>query len=252
MGWTYKIITAAGKLFFPSLLWNIPTREKVIYLTFDDGPVPEITPWVLSLLKDYHATATFFCIGENVKKHPEIFNQVLAEDHRIGNHTYNHLHGWKTSTHSFVENVLLAEEIIGKEVLDPVKSNINCPLKDSEEFEPASGLANSTRISKISLPEIGEDTIPHKLFRPPYGKIKYSQVKQIEQLGYKIIMWEVISGDYNNERSANTCYKEVVKNTKAGSIVVFHDSIKASENLKKVLPAVLEYYKKEGFVFRSL
>jgi peptidoglycan-N-acetylglucosamine deacetylase len=107
-----KYITAAGKLFFPSLLWNVPVTEKILYLTFDDGPVPEITPWVLSLLKEYNAKVTFFCIGENVKKHPDIFHQVLAEGHSIGNHTHNHLHGWKTSADVYLENILLAEKTI--------------------------------------------------------------------------------------------------------------------------------------------
>ena len=114
MRFSYKYITAAGKLLFPSLLWNVPVTKKTLYVTFDDGPVPEITPWVLSLLKEYNAKATFFCIGENVKKYPDIFNQVLAEGHRIGNHTYNHLNGWKTPAKVYVQNTLLAEETIRK------------------------------------------------------------------------------------------------------------------------------------------
>lgn len=232
MRFSYKYITAAGKLLFPSLLWNVPVTKKTLYLTFDDGPVPEITPWVLSLLKEYNAKATFFCIGENVNKYPNIFDQVIAEGHRIGNHTYNHLYGWKYSTEEYVENVVLAEKII---------------QEHTNNFTEKTG----ARPSKIQLK--GNNLLyPKKLFRPPFGKITPGQIKQIKKLKYEIVMWEVISGDYDNSTRAEVCYKEVISQTKPGSIVVFHDSIKASANLKRILPQILEYYKTKGFVFEAL
>lgn len=223
MKWNFKIISTAGKLLYPSLLWKIPDSPGTIYLTFDDGPIPEVTPWVLSLLKDFNAKATFFCIGENIRKNPTVFIQVLSEGHSIGNHTYNHLKGWKTSTKEYVKNVLLAEEII----------------------------------RKVQISGFGKQPDPatynrKKLFRPPYGKITPSQLKKVQRLDYKIVMWDVISMDFDNTFSAKECMKNVTKYSKDGSIIVFHDSIKAFTNLKEVLPEVLEYYGNKGFEFKAL
>lgn len=229
---SYKYITAAGKLLFPSLLWNVPVTKKTLFLTFDDGPVPGITPWVLSLLKDYNAKATFFCIGENIRKYPDVFTQVLAEGHRIGNHTHNHLYGWKTSTETYVENILLAEELIDEHT-------INFTKKPGNSYSNKLAPGNNNPYSK-------------KLFRPPFGKITPGQIRQVRKLKYEIVMWEVISGDYDNRTSPEICYKEVISQTKPGSILVFHDSIKASGNLKKVLPQILEYYENKGFAFEAL
>ena len=209
-----KKISTIGKLLYPSLLWKLPSNQKIIYLTFDDGPNLEITPWVLKLLKEFQAKATFFCVGENVSKYPDIFQQILIEGHHIGNHTYNHLKGWKTSEKTYLENVHLAEAAI---------------LKHS----------NAT-------------TITHKLFRPPYGKILPRQITKLQKLGYKIVMWDVISGDFDAQLSAEDCYQNVIKNCSSGSIVVFHDSIKAAGKLKEILPEVLKYYQEKGFEFRAI
>ena len=211
-----KKISTIGKMVSPSLLWNFPTAEKTLYLSFDDGPVPEVTPWVLEILKKYEAKATFFCIGENVKKYPQVFQQLLAEEHSIGNHTHNHLNGWKTSTQEYIKNFQKAEKVIHQEI----------------------------QISKFK--------IQNKLFRPPYGKIKPAQIKEIQKYGYQIVMWEVISGDFDPKLSFEDCYKNVIDNCKSGSIVVFHDSLKAEKNLKRILPGVLKYYKEKGFSFKSL
>lgn len=187
--------------------------SKSIYLSFDDGPIPEITPWVLNTLKKYDAKATFFCIGDNVAKHPEVFQEILKEGHSIGNHTFNHLNGWKNSLENYVDNTTKAEAIIQSNILG----------------------ATST-----------------KLFRPPYGKIKNSQAKAISKLGYKIVMWDVLSGDYDQRLSPEACCRNVIENTTAGSIIVFHDSIKASKNLKIVLPLVLKYFSEKGMKFKSI
>jgi peptidoglycan/xylan/chitin deacetylase (PgdA/CDA1 family) len=193
------------KWIFPNYVWNIPNDEQKVFLTFDDGPTPEITEWVLEQLKKYNAKATFFCIGNNIEKYPEIFQKTIAEGHAIGNHTFNHLNGWKTSTEVYIENVKLYE----------------------------------TQNPKL---------VTRNLFRPPYGKIKHSQSKILRKLGYKIIMWDVLSRDYDQSISATQCLENVLSNIETGSIIVFHDSVKAEHNLKYVLPKTLEFLKENGFV----
>ncbi len=204
------------KKLYPKRITNL-NSEKTIYLTFDDGPIPEITPWVLAELKKYNAKATFFCIGENVSKNAEIFKQVLDEGHEIGNHTYNHLNGWKTNLSEYLRNVEMADHIIS--------ANLSGSL--------------STKPSK-------------KLFRPPYGRIKNQQAEKLIKGGYTIVMWDVISGDYNSAFSAEKCYENVIKNASEGSTIVFHDSKKAFNNLEEILPRILKYYAEKGWEFRSL
>jgi len=196
------------KRIFPNYIWDVSNTENKIYLTFDDGPIPEITEWVLEELKKYEAKATFFCIGHNIQKHPEIFEKVNKDGNSIGNHTFNHLNGWKTSTKEYVENVKLCEP-------------------------------------SISNPK-------SKIFRPPYGKIKTSQSKKLRHLGYKIIMWDVLSADYDTSISPEKCLDNVLKNVTSGSIIVFHDSIKAFPNLEYTLPKALKYWAAKGFVFEKL
>ncbi|SHF72271.1 Peptidoglycan/xylan/chitin deacetylase, PgdA/CDA1 family [Flavobacterium fluvii] len=203
------------KTIFSNYVWDVPNTENKIYLTFDDGPTPEITQWVLEELQKYNAKATFFCIGKNIEKHPEIFEKVINNGHSIGNHTFNHLNGWKTSTEEYLENVKLCESSISN-----LKSKI-CTLKSA-------------------------------LFRPPYGKIKSSQSKKLRQLGYKIIMWDVLSADYDTTITPEKCLENVLKNINSGSIIVFHDSVKAFPNLKYTLPKALEYCAAKGFVFEKL
>lgn len=210
------------KLFLPKypaiLRYLYPRRfskvvnSKALYLTFDDGPVPAVTPWVLDLLAEYDAKATFFCIGENVQKHPEIFRRILKEGHQVGNHTYNHLNGWRTSVSEYLSNT----------------------KKTSEIFQ-----------------EVNPD-FTDELFRPPYGKIRNSQAKALEQNGYKIVMWDILSGDYDQNFSISQCYDHVIKHAQPGSSIVFHDSQKASKNLKGILPEILDYYKEKDMEFRSL
>jgi len=209
----FNNISKLGSLLAPSLLWNMPRNKNTLYLTFDDGPHPEITPWVLSLLKKYKAKGTFFCVGENINKNPNVFKQIISEDHSFGNHTHNHLKGWKTSTSDYLENIKKAEALI----------------LENSEFKKEG-----------------------KLFRPPYGKIKPSQAKRLQLQNYKIVMWDVLTGDFDASISTEKCFQNVLKNTQAGSILVFHDSVKASEKLKIILPKVLEYYSKKGYKFEVL
>lgn len=195
------------KRIFPNYIWDIPNNENKVFLTFDDGPTPEITEWTLEQLKKYEAKATFFCIGNNIQKYPEIFQKVIQQGHAIGNHTFNHLKGWKTSNDEYIMNVNLCQ---------------------SEIVNRKSQIVN--------------------LFRPPYGKIKPSQSRVLRKLGYKIIMWDVLSYDFDQTITPEKCLDNVLKNVETGSIIVFHDSIKAAQNLKYVLPKTLDFLKEKGFV----
>jgi len=201
------------KLLFPKYVWDIPNHENKVYLTFDDGPTPEITEWVLDQLQLYDAKATFFCIGNNIEKNPEIFNKIITRGHAFGNHTFNHLKGWKTDTNEYVENTR------------------RCSLFIREKGKVISDKGDT-----------------FELFRPPYGKIKTSQSRALRRLGYKIIMWDVLSRDFDKTIAPEECLKNVLKNVETGSIIVFHDSIKAAQNLKYVLPKTLAFLKERGFV----
>ena len=206
---TNKII----KQLFSNYIWSIPTNEPIVYLTFDDGPTPEITEWVLFQLKEYNAKATFFCIGNNIKKYPEIFKKVIEEGHAIGNHTFNHVKGWKTSNKTYINEVESCEEVIQKSFLKHQ---------------------------------------PTKLFRPPYGKIKPSQSRILRKKGYKIIMWDVLSVDFDVNITSQNCLNNVIENIENGSIIVFHDSVKAFQNLEYTLPETLDFLKNKGFVCEKL
>jgi peptidoglycan/xylan/chitin deacetylase (PgdA/CDA1 family) len=195
------------KKLYPQLIWDTKPGDRCIYLTFDDGPIPIVTPFVLNILKKYNAKATFFCIGDNVRKHPDVFAEVKKEGHAIGNHTYNHLKGWATDSQTYLENFLKADEVL--------------------------------------------DT---PLFRPPYGRIKREQIKLLKQArpDLKIIMWDVLSGDFDMALKKEEALKNVLNNVQDGSIVLFHDSVKAFHKLEHVLPLAMEYWSKEGYTFAAL
>jgi len=209
-----------AKSLFPDLVWDLSSKENVIYLTFDDGPTPKITDWTLDILKQYNAKATFFCIGKNVEEHPTIFKRIISEGHSTGNHTQNHLKGWKTKTEDYLIDIEKAQEEMNNQI-------------QNSEFSP-----DSYR--------------DQNLFRPPYGQIKPKQAKQLLQLGYKIIMWKVLAIDWDASVSNEKCLENVVNNTLSGDIVVFHDSIKAANNMQYALPKVLEYFSDKGFEFRRI
>ncbi|MFD0861074.1 polysaccharide deacetylase family protein [Sungkyunkwania multivorans] len=208
---------------FPSYLWRSYTKEKILYLTFDDGPIPEITERVLDILKDFNAKATFFCIGDNVDKYPAILKRILTEKHAVGNHTYNHVKGWKCSNEAYLSNVLEAEVLL-------------------ESF---------IRDFKKDLPNRSKE-MDMKLFRPPYGQITPTQARMLQKLGYTIVMWDVVAIDWKSEISQDKVVDNVLKNAKEGSVVIFHDSVKASKNMLYALPKVLTYYHDRGFTFRAI
>jgi peptidoglycan/xylan/chitin deacetylase (PgdA/CDA1 family) len=191
------------KKIFSNYEWNFTRKKDVVYLTFDDGPHPVITPWVLDQLKSYDAKASFFCIGNNVKQYAEVYNRIIEEGHAVGNHTFHHLNGWQTSNEKYLDDVNKASELIHT-----------------------------------------------NLFRPPYGKIRASQAIKIADAMHtdhaRIIMWDVLSADFDLSISTAQCLNHVVRHTRAGSIIVFHDSEKAFKHLEELLPATLEFLKKKG------
>jgi len=215
---TFVKTPKAVKQLLKNYVWDIPSKDKTIYLTFDDGPTPEITNWTLDILKQYNAKATFFCIGNNIEKHPKIFQNIVNEGHAIGNHTQNHLKGWTTSNENYLNNIEEAQNII------------NFHIQNSKIVNQKSEIVN--------------------IFRPPHGKITPKQGKKLIELNYKIIMWDVLSYDWDNSASKENCLNNVISKTENGSIIVFHDSIKASKNMQYALPKVLEYFSKKGYVFK--
>lgn len=189
---------------FPGLIWKINGPQKTIHLTFDDGPIPEVTPWVLDTLLQFDARATFFCVGDNVQKYPAIYERLLEEGHSVGNHTNNHLSGWATENLTYFHNIR------------------HCARK-----------------------------VQSNLFRPPYGKMKPSQVHFLQR-HYHIVMWDVLSGDFDKDIRPEECAQNVIQHAGSGSIVVFHDSLKAEANLRYALPQVLEHFTAEGYLFEAL
>ena len=197
-------ISPIARKYYPELIWSVETDEKVLFLTFDDGPTPHVTDWVLDQLKNYDAKATFFCLGKNVRDQPAIYQRILDRGHAVGNHTFDHAKGWFTPTFAYLKSVLRCEKYV-----------------------------DST------------------LFRPPYGRIRKSQIRALLDR-FRIVMWDVLSEDYNQSASPESCLKKVISQSKSGSIIVFHDSKKAQKNLSQVLPSVLDHFSSQGYVFRAL
>ncbi len=192
------------RILYPGAIWSFPDKEKAIYLTFDDGPTPGVSNVVLDILKDYNVQATFFCIGENVIKFPELFSRILAEGHGIGNHTHTHPNSWKVSTKTFLDDVNLAASVI-----------------------------------------------PSSLFRPPYGKLTPGTLFRLRR-EYQIIMWDVISCDFDDKVKAGQVYRNVTDNAGPGSVIVLHDSLKAAPRMLKVLPDILKFYISNGYVMKAI
>jgi peptidoglycan-N-acetylglucosamine deacetylase len=199
--WWLRLLYPAG------LTWHIHTSEKILYLTFDDGPHPVATPFVLDELKKFNAKATFFCIGKNVQLYPQLYKRILLEGHKVGNHTQNHLNGWKTKDANWLNDVREAANWI-----------------DSD------------------------------LFRPPYGRIKNFTARLLlnAKPPYRVVMWDVLSADFDTRKSADECYNHVLKHATNGSIIVFHDSEKAMPRLKGALEKTLQVFANKGFRFESI
>lgn len=205
------------KRFWPEFAWDIPTAPpKTIYLTFDDGPIPDVTDFVLDELAKHKAKATFFCVGHNVEKHPDVFGRVLAQGHKVGNHTFNHLNGWKTPEENYIQNIEICQQQLERQA------------------------SENQYISKGK-----------KLFRPPYGKLTSLQAQVLKPY-YRLIMWDVLTADFDQTLSEEKCLRNAIRYTQSGSIVVFHDSLKAERNLRYVLPRYLKYFGRAGWHFETL
>lgn len=200
MHWYPDIIRDWFSGLFSGYLWHGSREVKTVYLTFDDGPHPEVTRFVLDQLEYYDFKATFFCIGDCVQRHPEVYKELQAAGHQVGNHTYHHLNSWKTQNKDYLQDVEKANEVIHS-----------------------------------------------KLFRPPYGRIKPQVSKRLRTQDYQIVMWDVLSGDFDQQRTAQSCLKSLKQNTRNGSIIVFHDSDKSYEKLQVILPHYFEFLKSNGF-----
>ncbi len=190
------------RMFFSETFWRIQGEKKCVYLTFDDGPIPEVTPWVLDLLDQYGIKATFFCVGDNVARNNEIFQDILRRGHRVGNHTMNHIQAPGYGTRTYLKNVEKADQLIGS-----------------------------------------------NLFRPPHGWMKRSQSLALKRK-YRIIMWDVVTRDYSNKLNGEQVFNNIKRYTRNGSIIVFHDSLKAEKNLRHALPLSIEWLLKEGYEFK--
>jgi peptidoglycan/xylan/chitin deacetylase (PgdA/CDA1 family) len=189
---------------YPNAVWNLPSEQKVVYLSFDDGPTPFVTEKVLELLEEYQAKATFFCIGKNIEQHPELFNLVKEKGHHIGSHTYSHLNGWKSNSTDYLTDYQKGRELVGS-----------------------------------------------NLFRPPYGRILLNPLQTIQKQD-KVIMWDILSKDYNEALLPKTILNNVLNNLKPGSIIVFHDSEKAKKNILAVLPQLLQNLKQQGYAMEAI
>lgn len=201
-------LTTAPKIlrwFMPEVLhWEIPEARNSVYLTFDDGPVPGVTEQVLDVLDRYNAKATFFCVGDNVRKHPDIYSKIVEAGHTTGNHTFHHLNGWKTGTEEYIRDVRLCSEYVHS-----------------------------------------------KLFRPPYGRITRQQVKILSK-DYQIVMWSVLSGDFDPQATPEKCYENITRSAKSGSVIVMHDQQKSAKTMLATLPQVLQFYFEKGFLFKEI
>ncbi|HHU95832.1 MAG TPA: polysaccharide deacetylase family protein [Petrimonas sp.] len=194
------------RVLYPNALWRVKKpHQKTVYLTFDDGPIPEITPWVLNQLDRYNVKATFFCVGDNVRKYPYLYEEILECGHQVGNHTFHHLQGWLTTSNRFVDDTLEAGRLI--------TSN---------------------------------------LFRPPHGHMIFPQPHLLKKKGYKIVMWDVVTRDYNVKLLPEQVLDNVKRYTRDGSIIVFHDSLKAEKNMKFALPRSIEWLQREGYTFELI
>lgn len=200
------------RILVPGLTFSIPNPGNEVFVTFDDGPIPGLTPWILDCLKDFNAKASFFMVGENVERHPDLVERVLKSGHKIGNHTHNHVSGFKTKVTDYLKNTEICQHALDASL--------------------PSGYA--------------------KIFRPPYGQISPRQAYLLKKQGYEIIMWDVLSKDYDPMISPETCIANVLENIESGSIIVMHDNVKAEKNVKGSLPAILEGIRRRGFEFGLL
>lgn len=193
------------RVLFPKLTWRVKTRDKEVFFTFDDGPHPHITTWVLQQLAQYNAKATFFCVGQNAQKYPHILHAIKANGHQLGNHTMHHASGWRTNNKEYIDSIEACAQVVHS-----------------------------------------------RLFRPPYGRITLKQIGLVHRLGYQIIMWDILTRDYDSQLNIQKAFASCIRNIRPGAVVVFHDSEKAQKQLYQLLPLLLAHLSQQGYRFASL
>ena len=216
---------------YPHAVWRMDPSSKAVYLTFDDGPIPEATPFVLETLARYGIKATFFMVGDNVRKYPDVFRKVVEAGHRIGNHTFNHIGGLRWLSKNYLKNTQKAQEVIEREILKIAN--------DKQQDDSSSVILHSSLTKDSSL-----------LFRPPHGWMRALQYKVIRKQGYKIIMWDLVTRDYSRNLTAEEVLDNVKQYARNGSIVTFHDSLRSIDKLHQMLPEALEWLISQGYEFK--
>ncbi len=201
---------------YPNYIWHIPQKEKIVYLTFDDGPEPMVTNWILRQLKKYMAQATFFCVGQDIDKYPQTLTEILTAGHLVANHSYSHLRTGKNDLNTYVADVERATNLL-----------------TSNNFLPS-------------------ENIEARIFRPPYGRIKKKQADTLQSMGYQIVMYDLLSGDFDVQLDTQKSIRKLKKHVNPGSIIVFHNSLKAFENLQIILPELLVFLSEKDFKFETL
>lgn len=197
---------------YPHALWRMDPSEKAVYLTFDDGPIPEATPFILDVLDELDIKATFFMVGDNVRRYPELFHEVMRRGHRIGNHTYNHIGALRHSTWDYLANVQRAHALMFPDCAD---------------------------LSRL-------------LFRPPHGWMGPAQYRTLRRYGYRVVMWDLVTRDYSCRLTAQDVLDNVKRYTREGSIITFHDSLKSIGKLREILRPSLLWIRSQGYEFRLL
>ena len=192
------------RLFYPNLVWKKQTDAKKLWLTFDDGPHPDITPWILSVLNTEQIKATFFLVGRQMEEFPELVNAIKEDGHLIANHSYSHKNGWFTANKTYFQDIERCQKLM--------------PM--------------------------------NRLFRPPYGKLSYGQIRKLKGQ-YKLILWDVLSMDFNQNTTADKVKINVLKNAEKGSVIVFHNNKKSCENLRPILKETIAELKNKGFSFST-
>ena len=214
------------KWLYPKALWRMDAAEHSVYLTFDDGPIPESTPFILDTLKEHGVKATFFVVGENVKRYPDLFRRIISEGHSIGNHTYNHMGSLKHYVRTYLSNIETANAVM----------------------ETAANVGGSENSSLFTL----HSSLEKPLFRPPHGWMWLSAYHLLMKKGYTIVMWDLVTRDYSRNLNAFDIFRNVVYYSRNGSIITFHDSLKSIQKLKYALPASIRYLKEQGYELKTL
>ena len=214
------------KWLYPKALWRMDAAEHSVYLTFDDGPIPESTPFILDTLKEHGVKATFFVVGENVKRYPDLFRRIISEGHSIGNHTYNHMGSLRHYVKTYLSNIETADAVM----------------------QTAANVGGSENSSLFTL----HSSLEKPLFRPPHGWMWLSAYHMLMKRGYTIVMWDLVTRDYSRNLNAFDVFRNVVYYTRNGSIITFHDSLKSIQKLKYALPASIRFLKEQGYELKTL